>query len=299
VGTPQLSVVIPTHNRSELLGRCLTALERAVGEAEVEAQTIVVDDASTDTTDQLVASFSGVQLVKRSVDGGSSAARNEGVRKATAPLVLFIDDDIVVEPDLISRHLGHHSRHPQAEEALVGLVTWTQERPISAHMRWLERGGPLFAFDTIADPSRVDPSHFCTANVSVKRELLSRVEGPFDERLRRFTDVELGQRLNAVGMRLRFDPDAIGWHLRSDTPATTDQRMRAVGRASVRLDQVHPGLAPEAAPDTLGKRSKAKLAKLVTPLAPALPPGVADRIWSARAAWAYAEGRREAEAERQ
>ena len=298
MGTPQLSVVIPTHNRSDLLSRCLAALKRASAEADVDLQTVVVDDASSDATCEVVGGFSGVELIRRTVDGGSSAARNEGLRRACAPLILFLDDDIVAAPDLIVRHLEHHSRHPQPEEALVGLVTWTRERPISAHMRWLERGGPLFAFDTITDPERVDPTHFCTANVSVKRDLLDRVDGPFDERLRRFTDVELGQRLASSGMRLRFDSQAVGWHLRSDTPATTDERMRAVGRASVRLDEVHPGIAPGATADLRSKRIKAKLAKGLSPIAPVLPTGWADRIWSARAAWAYAEGRREAEVKR-
>ncbi len=297
MGSPQLSVVIPTHNRSDLLWECLTALAAARAGLGDGLQIIVVDDASTDETMHVAGRFSGVELVTRVVGGGSGAARNDGIRHARAPLILFIDDDIVIEADLIARHLDHHLRHPQIEEALGGLVTWSRDRPISAHMRWLERGGPLFAFDTIDDPERVDPLHFCTANVSVKKDLLARVDGPFDERLRRFTDVELGQRLSDSGMRLRFDAGAIGWHLRHDTPSTTDQRMRAVGRASIQLDVIHPGIAPEAAPKSNSKLAKAKLAKLVSPVAPILPAAAADRIWAARAAWAYAEGRREAEAQ--
>ena len=65
----------------------------------------------------------------------------------------------------------------------------------------------------------------------------------------------------------------------------------------MRLDQVHQGLAPEAAPNSPSKHFKATAAQVLSPLAPLLPAGVADRIWSARAAWAYAEGRRAAEAE--
>lgn len=254
----------------------------------------MADDASTDHTRDVLARFPEVRAVPREVEGGASAARNSALRVASAPLILFLDDDIEVERDLIRRHLEHHGAHPEAEAALTGLVTWTRTAPISRHMRWLERGGPLFAFDTIADPDDVEPVHFCTANSSVKAAMLDRVDGPFDERLRRFTDVDLGLRLSGAGMRLRFDADAVAWHLRSDTPSSTDDRMRAVGRASVMLDAIHPGVAPPAAPLTAVRRAKLIVARLLGPLAPVLPESVADRIWSARAAWAYAAGRREA-----
>ena len=96
-------------------------------------------------------------------------------------------------------------------------------------------------------------------------------------------------------MRLRYDPDAIGWHLRHDTPATTDERMRAVGRASVQVDLLHPGVAPQGSSWSRIGAVKVAAARVLTPIAPLLPERAADGIWSARAAWAYAEGRREAE----
>jgi len=291
---PVVSVVVPTRDRVASLGRCLASLERAAGSITGRVQVIVADDASRDGTAGMLAGRKGIDVVTREREGGSSAARNSAVRLAEAPLVLFVDDDIEVEPDLISRHLAHHEAHPEAEAALVGLVTWTRSAPITRHMEWLERGGPLFAFDTIDDPENVDPSHFCTANASVKRSPLDRVDGPFDERRRRFTDVDRGLRLAEVGMRLRHDPRAVAWHLRSDSPQTTDDRMRAVGMASVVFDERHPGLVPQAAPATPLRRAKAVTARLLTPLAPLLPAGLAGRIWEARAAWAYAEGRREA-----
>jgi hypothetical protein len=101
----------------------------------------------------------------------------------------------------------------------------------------------------------------------------------------------LGARLAAAGMRLHYDSEAIGWHLRSDTPATTDQRMREVGQASVLLDQIHPGIAPASAARTRWRHVKVVLARLLTPAAPLLPAALANKVWAARAAWSYAEGR--------
>lgn len=294
MGDPVLSVVVPTRDRAGTLGRCLDSIERSAEAGGVKVEVVVGDDASGDGTADLLLGRDSVKVAVRERAGGSSAARNSALRLATAPLVLFTDDDIELDVDAIGRHLEFHSRNPDRLDALVGLVTWTRDAPITKHMEWLERGGPLFAFDTIDDPANVDPGHFCTANVSVKRELLDMVHGPFDERLPRFTDVELGLRLASQGMRLAYDRDCVAWHLRTDTPASTDSRMRTVGRASVLLDAIHPGAAPEAAPRSPLRRAKALAATALSPLAPMLPRPVADRIWSARAAWAYSEGRREA-----
>ena len=288
---PRISVVIPTRDRAASLRLCLAALVAQLDPEFDEA--IVVDDGSADETASLAVEFPSV-IWLRQESLGTCAARNQGVAAANGEVVLFIDDDVVCSPGLITKHRDFHRLHSEMKTALGGLVTWDPTRPISKHMLWLEDGGPLFAFNTIEDFEDVDPRHFCTSNVSVKRQFLASVDGPFDVRIRRFTDVELGLRLASEGMVLHFDPDAIGWHLRSDTPATTDQRMFDVGKASVLLDQIHPGIAPHAAPRTATRATKAALSKLLSPIAPLLPHAAADRIWASRAAWAYSAGREEA-----
>jgi GT2 family glycosyltransferase len=283
-----LTVVVPTRDRATSLRLCLEGL--SVQLAGADAEVLVVDDCSSDATGEVLEAHPEVRSIRLGSSLGSSGARNRAVAEASGEIVLFIDDDIVAAPGLVERHLQFHSEHPEVEQALVGLVTWHPGRPITAHMRWLERGGPLFAFDTIEDPSDVDSSHFCTANASVKRELLERVEGPFSERVRRFTDVEMAFRLQQAGMKLSYDSEAIGWHLRSDSPLSTDARMYEVGRAARQLEDLHPGLAPVPSDQSRKRARKAGMAQALTPLTPILPESIADRIWSARAAWAYSCG---------
>jgi len=279
--------VIPSRNRSESLRLCLTALLEQIDPAL--DQVIVADDGSGPGLDSLVQEFPAV-LWLRLAHGGTCAARNAGVRAAAGDVVLFIDDDIVCSEGLVEKHRAFHSGHPGREDCLVGLVTWDPTRPITSHMVWLEDGGPLFAFNTIDNATSVDPHHFCTANVSVKKAFLGLVLGPFDERLKRFTDVELALRLAQHGMRLSYAEGAIGWHLRKDDPASTDRRMFEVGKASVVLDELHPGAAPAAVDLTALAVAKARIARLLTPLTPVLPSSVADRVWASRAAYAYARG---------
>jgi hypothetical protein len=141
----------------------------------------------------------------------------------------------------------------------------------------------------------VDWHHFCTANVSVKRAFLPS-ERPFDEDLTRCVDIELGYRLAGRGMRLRYDADALGHHLRTDTPASTEARMRHVGRAMRVLHAKHPELAEPPPPFTPLSHVKAALARPADPVLRRLgSTALEERLFSYRSARGYARGYAEAE----
>ncbi len=289
-----LSIVVPTRNRAAKLRRCLEALTSQ--SADVAVQIVVVDDGSTDATPEVLAAFPSVETVSRPA-GGRAAARNPAVERAQAPLVLFVDDDVVATPGLLQRHLDHHRRHPEENEALIGLVTWAPELHITPHMLWLEDGGPLFSFNTIDDPDNVDWRHFCTANVSVKRSFLPSAH-PFDEDLRRCVDIELGYRLARAGMRLRYDAEAVGHHLRVDTPETTEARMREVGKAMRRVHAKHPELTEPPPPFTVLSHVKAAVARPAAPVLRLLgSDGLDERLYGYEAARGYARGYAEARSE--
>jgi GT2 family glycosyltransferase len=289
---PEISIVVPTRDRAAKLRRCLEAL--IAQRADAPVQIVVVDDGSTDGTPEVLAGDPAVESVRRP-HRGRAAARNPGVERARGAVVLFIDDDVVATEGLVLRHLDHHRRHPQEHEALIGRVTWAPELEITPHMLWLEDGGPLFAFNEITDPERVDWRHFCTANASVKRSFLSS-DHPFDEGLQRCVDIELGYRLHRRGMRLRYDAEAVGHHLRVDTPRSTEVRMREVGRAMRRVHHKHPELAEPPPPFTPLSHVKAALARPIDPVLRRLGvTALEERLYSYRAASAYAHGYEESD----
>jgi glycosyltransferase involved in cell wall biosynthesis len=288
---PELSIVVPTRNRAGALRRCLDSLRAQAADAPLEV--LVVDDGSTDETAAVLDGLDGVTALRRE-HRGRGAARNPGVERARGRLILFVDDDVLAAPGMVQRHLDHHRLHPDPHEALIGRVTWAPELDITPHMRWLEDGGPLFSFNTIADPDAVDWRHFCTANASVKRSFLPSPR-PFDEELVRCVDIELGYRLSKAGMRLRYDADALGHHLREDTPETTERRMRNVGRAMRRVHAKHPELTEPPPPFGRLSHAKAALARPVAPVLGALGSrALEDRWFSYRAARGFARGYAEA-----
>ncbi len=96
-GTPMFSVVIPTHNRSAAIGRALrSVLMQTMDDYEV----IIVDDGSTDNTQQLLAALDcpRCRVIRNPVNVGVSASRNRGVAAARGEYIVFLDDDDEFRP---------------------------------------------------------------------------------------------------------------------------------------------------------------------------------------------------------
>ncbi len=93
---PQISVVLCTYNRADRVGDAVRAILDQHG---ADLELVVVDDGSTDGTPEALAAIDDDRMtVVRRTNGGLSAARNSGLAAATAPWVVFIDDDDAAQP---------------------------------------------------------------------------------------------------------------------------------------------------------------------------------------------------------
>ena len=100
-GTTRIAIVIPSHNRHEVIGGCLDALDQLQG---APFRTIVVDDGSDPPLAPLLANAGTHVTVIRQNNGGPAAARNTGAQVAEdAELLCFIDDDCRPRPDWVLR----------------------------------------------------------------------------------------------------------------------------------------------------------------------------------------------------
>src|SRR4051812_20110393 len=113
-----VSVVIPTYNR----GAKLRDTVRLILESDLtsinDLEVIVVDDGSREPAEQFITDLTKPANVAlraiRQANSGPAAARNHGAQDSRGEIVLFIDDDIFVPPDLISNHVKAHLERPGA-----------------------------------------------------------------------------------------------------------------------------------------------------------------------------------------
>ncbi len=204
----ELSVIIASHNRRELLRRCLEALcSQTVDFAPIEV--VVADDGSTDGTAPMVESFPApfTLRVLHLPKGGKSAALNAAIDAARGRVCLFLDDDIVAAPELLEEHLRTHRQTSQA----LGMGVLVQEPPTDGdpysrafakiwNQRYRERLG-----------REAEWTDCYGANFSVPRATLIDVGG-FAEDAPAIEDLELAFRLCRAGCSARFLPRATAVH---------------------------------------------------------------------------------------
>jgi glycosyltransferase involved in cell wall biosynthesis len=203
--SPELSIIIPTHNRHDLLRGCLESLNLQVVRSE-GFEVVVVVDGSTDKTAEMLAAVStafSLRMVTQA-KAGASAARNAGARAASAKLLLFIDDDMIASPSLVSAHLvAHHGRERIAGVGMieprirdhVDRFAQLRAEAMREHYRHLSQR-PLSHLDCYG------------GNVSVSQSIFDEVGG-FAVDLPVLNDFEFAHRLSEAGVGFTFVPDAV------------------------------------------------------------------------------------------
>jgi glycosyltransferase involved in cell wall biosynthesis len=95
-----ISFIIPAHNEEALIGRALTSIRNAADKLSEPSEVIVVNDASTDGTEQIAREFGAtvVPVEFRQI----SRTRNAGAAKASGSILLFVDADTMVTPEVVS-----------------------------------------------------------------------------------------------------------------------------------------------------------------------------------------------------
>jgi glycosyltransferase involved in cell wall biosynthesis len=105
---PRLSVIVPAHNNGNQLRHCLEALR---GSAYPNFEIIVVDDCSTEDICPIVNRY-GARYVRTASNIGPAGARNLGVQRAEGEIVVFVDSDVAVAPDVLPRIARNFLRAP-------------------------------------------------------------------------------------------------------------------------------------------------------------------------------------------
>jgi len=207
----KISVVIPTYNRINSLKRVLNGLANQSFE-NADLEVIVVSDGSTDGTNNYLLSidtpFAHKSIIQK--NAGVAAARNTGINAASGDLILFIDDDVVPTPQLLTEHVKSHIAHGDKVVVLGPMLT-PPDFEMVPWVRW-EQAMLVKQYKAMQNGYwQPTARQFYTGNSSLARRHLQAIGG-FDTRFSRAEDVELAYRLADNGLTFIFNGQAIGYH---------------------------------------------------------------------------------------
>jgi glycosyltransferase involved in cell wall biosynthesis len=260
---PTTSVVIPTYNGAHLLERVICPLLDDPAASDV----IVVVDGSRDGSLELVERLAENEPRLRPLfieNSGDMGARDAGARAASGEIVLFIDDDVVADPGLVT---GHARRHAQrAADIVVGympVVASSASGPDDFALRLYAE-----AYEGRCEQYERDPASpvrdLWGGNFSMRRLdcLAIGMSNPdFTEHFH--ADRDFGIRCLEAGLTGTFDRALSAAHLHERTLESFVRDARSQGAARVLLPRFHPQTIPPPDPGEFTQRVPRPLSELV------------------------------------
>lgn len=234
----ELSIIIPTYNRRDVLLRTLQALNDQTYSLK-KVEVIVIDDHSSLSPEseifKLKAGYT-LRFFREEHNIGQGRIRNKGIKLAIGKYIFFIGDDTIPTENFIEEHMRLHKENPGV--AVLGRVLWTPELR-NEFMNYIER--IQFHYHTIKDKNDVK-LHFYTSNISLEKRWFRNEK--YSEKFNNYglEDLEIGYRLENNGLRVIYNQDALVYH---HHPYSFDQfcvRMKNVGKSAVIFARLHPEL---------------------------------------------------------
>jgi GT2 family glycosyltransferase len=208
----RLSIVIPSHNRPDLLAACLASVCR---HAPLGSEILVVDDASPGgSVAQVAGTFAGIAVLRLERQSGFCVAANAGIARAGGDVVEVLNDDTVVSPGWAETALA-----PFADERIAAVTPLVLMGPPGAHVpERIDSAGDEYWIGGVARKrwhgEALAERHLIAGRVFgasgagsfYRRDALIAVGGFPEEFVAYFDDIDLSFRLNRAGWRIFYEP---------------------------------------------------------------------------------------------
>jgi len=188
---PTVSVIIPTYNRAHLISR---AIKSVLNQTYQDFEVIVVDDGSTDNTEEVIKEFQKkderIKYVRHEKNKGGSAARNTGIKAAKGKYIAFLDSDDEWLPEKLEKQMKVFENAP-AKVGVVYTGFWRIEnnKKIYIPSSWVKKKEGNIHKELLKG------NFIGLPTVLVRKECFKKAE-MFDEKLPRLQDWELVIRLS-------------------------------------------------------------------------------------------------------
>ena len=205
---PRVSVVVVSHNRLELLRRCLDSIEKSEGRETL--QVILVDNGSFDGSAQLDSDFPKVQFIRLPKNFGLTKALNIGWRAADAEYVFFLHDDTEIEPATVLRLAEVLDAHSDVA-AVCPLLVDGEGRPAPQLGVLPPDGQWRPAQVSGSEPIAVE---YARGAALMMRVFLIKAIRQIDERYGQFgSDADLATQIRRGGKKILLVPTVLARHL--------------------------------------------------------------------------------------
>jgi len=234
----ELTIIIPTYNRVNLLKKVLVALNKQSYDLN-KVEVLVLDDCSLMNLKPEISKLKTkyrLKFFRMKEHAGQGMAKNKGIKLARGEYLLFIGDDMIPNKDLLKEHMELHEKNRGI--AVLGRIFWANELR-NEFMNYIEK--IQFHYDNINNKNDVK-LHFYTSNISLEKKWFKDEEYSGKFKNYGFEDLELGYRLEKKGLRVVYNPRAIAYHHHSYTFEQFCERMRKVGKSAVIFTRLHPEL---------------------------------------------------------
>ncbi|MGH9089818.1 MAG: glycosyltransferase, partial [Acidimicrobiales bacterium] len=213
---PEVTVVVPVHNQWARTAACLRSI--AADPASVGFEVVVVDDASTDETADLLPSVTGVVAVRLDPNRGFVGAVNAGMERARGRYVVLLNNDTEVEPGWLDALVAAAEPDPRVGVVGAKLVYPDGRLQEAGGVIWEDGTGHNYGRDQDPDDLRYDflrDVDYCSgACLLVRREVLALVGGGLDTRYSPayYEDTDLCFAARQHGYRVVYQPAAVVRH---------------------------------------------------------------------------------------
>ena len=138
----QVSVIIPTYNRAQRLGK---AIDSVLAQSHQDFELIVVDDGSGDNTAELIENYNADIVYIRQENSGPAAARNRGIEKARYNLLAFLDSDDCFAENKLKTQIEAMDRKPSCLISHTNEIWYRNGQILNQKLKHRKNSGDIFA----------------------------------------------------------------------------------------------------------------------------------------------------------
>ena len=232
----KVTVVIPNYNGEKYLKGCLDSIAPSVQNAAITYDIIVVDDASTDSSREIIKSYPDVKLIEQKENGGFSTSVNAGIKASETPYVILLNNDTIAKPGFVQSLYNAIKKDNKRFSVSASMRTWDDENIIDSAgdiycaLGWTRARGRGKSAAGFSKSCKV----FSTcAGAAIYRKEIFDIIGYFDPlHFMYLEDLDVCWRAMLAGYNNTYDPTAIIKHFGSASTGSKNNSRKVIYSAS-------------------------------------------------------------------